>query len=184
MIIRPAKAGDLREIMDFYAMMCAELGKQDFLPEGNKGGFPPIDMVVSAIDDSELFVGEEGGQIMAAYILNNDADPAYSTVSWQITVPSEQASVLHALRVHPGFGGKGYASQLVEHAIHVAKEKNQRAVRLDCMRGIPFHTECISITDSNTLTPWKYAMKISGFQENFCCSRECFKHQIEKPHIV
>ena len=135
MIIRPAKAGDLREIMDFYAMMCAELGKQDFLPEGNKGGFPPIDMVVSAIDNSELFVGEEGGQIMAAYILNNDADPAYSTVSWQITVPSEQASVLHALRVHPGFGGKGYASQLVEHAIHVAKEKNQRAVRLDCIEG-------------------------------------------------
>ena len=32
MIIRDAKQTDLKAIMSFYAMMCEELGKKDFLP--------------------------------------------------------------------------------------------------------------------------------------------------------
>lgn len=133
--IQEAKNEDLQEILSFYNMMCEELGKKDFLPEGNKGGFPPLDMVVSAIKNRELYIGKEYGIIMAAYIMNNDGNPVYDTVKWQSDVPKEQASVLHALRVHPSFGGKGYASQLVEHSIETAKQKGQKAIRLDCIEG-------------------------------------------------
>ncbi|NBH15297.1 GNAT family N-acetyltransferase [Lachnospiraceae bacterium] len=135
MDIQEAKNAELQEIMSFYNMMCEELGKKDFLPEGNKGGFPSLDMVVSAIKNRELYIGKEDGIIMAAYIMNNDADPVYDTVKWQLNVPKEQASVLHALRVHPSFGGKGYASQLVVHSIEMAKKKGQKVIRLDCIEG-------------------------------------------------
>ena len=40
MDIQEAKNEELQEIMSFYNMMCEELGKKDFLPEGDKGGFP------------------------------------------------------------------------------------------------------------------------------------------------
>lgn len=73
--IQEAKNEELQEIMSFYNIMCEELGKKDFLPEGDKGGFPSLDMVVSAIKNRELHIGKEDGIIMAAYIMNNDADP-------------------------------------------------------------------------------------------------------------
>ena len=38
MKIREAKENELQEIMFFYSTMCEELGKKEFLPEGNKGG--------------------------------------------------------------------------------------------------------------------------------------------------
>ena len=135
MVIREAKKEDLQEVMLFFDMMCKELGKQDFLPEGNKGGFPPEDMVVSAIDGRELYVGETDGIIMAAYIMNHTADEAYENVRWQKDLPKEQVVVLHALRVSPEYSGKGYATRLVEHAIETAKQKGNKAIRLDCIEG-------------------------------------------------
>ncbi|MCB2358218.1 hypothetical protein [Clostridium estertheticum] len=55
MNIREGNLEELDEIMSFYNMMCGELGKADFLPEGNKGGFPPKHMVINAIKHTELY---------------------------------------------------------------------------------------------------------------------------------
>ncbi len=112
MDIQKARNEELQEIMSFYNMICEKLGKKDFLPEGAKGVFPFLNMVVSTIKNRELYIGKENGIIMAAYIMNNDVDPIYGTVKWQLHVPKEKASVLHALRVHLSFGGKGYAHSL------------------------------------------------------------------------
>ena len=135
MIIREAKENELQEIMLFYSMMCEELGKKEFLPEGNKGGFPSQEMIITAIKNNQLYVGEEDDIIMAAYIMNNEADPVYDIVHWHTNASKNEASVLHALRVHPLYNGKGYASRLVEHSIEVAKKKGQKAIRLDCIEG-------------------------------------------------
>ena len=121
------------EVMSFYGVMCEELGKKEFLHDGNKGGFPSADMVLDAIELQGLYVGVENGKIIAAYILNHDAAPAYGTVTWQIDAPKEQVSVLHALRVSPEYSGRGYAKELVKHSIEVARNKAQKAIRLDCL---------------------------------------------------
>lgn len=125
----------LDEIMDFYNMMCEELGKKDFLPEGNKGGFPSVDMVQDAIQSESLYAGIEDDKIIAAYIMNHEYDPVYDTVTWQTDVPKDKIGVLHALRVSPEYSGRGYASRLVEHAIYIAEKKNIRSIRLDCIEG-------------------------------------------------
>ena len=118
--------------MLFYSMMCEELGKKEFLPEGNKGGFPSQEMIITAIKNNQLYVGEEDDIIMAAYIMNNEANPVYDTVNWHTDASKNEASVLHALRVHPLYNGKGYASRLVEHSIEVARKKGaeSHSVRL------------------------------------------------------
>ena len=79
MEIRAAVPGDLDELMDFYAEMSRALDKQDFLPHGNRGGFPSREMVEDAIRDAGQFVGVEDGRIMAAYFLSHDCDRAYET---------------------------------------------------------------------------------------------------------
>ena len=133
MIIREAKIEELDKVMDFYEMMCHELAAKDFLKKEYKGGFPTLDMVTESIKNSCLYVGEENGEIAAAYIMNNECDPAYDAVPWRADADKEHASVLHALRVEPKYCGRGYAGRLVEHAAEAARAKGLKAIRLDCL---------------------------------------------------
>lgn len=135
MVIREARIEDLKNIMIFYDMMCQELGKADFLPEGNKGGFPPEEMVVASIKKRDLWIGEEEDCIAAAYIMNHQADASYRTIKWQIDADQDEVVILHALRIAPSYTGKGYAKKLVLHAVERAKERGQKAIRLDCIEG-------------------------------------------------
>ncbi len=135
MEIREAAAGDFDELQAFYDRMCKVLGGKDFLPEGDKGGFPSAEMIKRAICGGSQFVGMEDGKIAAAYIMDHECDAAYDSVKWQTDAGREQVSVLHALRVLPEYGGRGYSRQLVRHAIAEARARGQKAIRLDCIEG-------------------------------------------------
>lgn len=135
MKIKQASMCDFEKIILFYNVMCAVLGEKDFLPDGNKGGFPSQDMVRDAIYSGSQFIGVENDKIVAAYIMNHDCDNAYHTVQWHIDAVENEVVVLHALRVLPDYGGQGYSKQLVEHAIQTAKSWGQKAIRLDCIVG-------------------------------------------------
>ena len=43
--------------------------------------------------------------------------------------------VIHALGVHPRFGGKGLGARMVEAAIAIARESGIKAIRLDVLEG-------------------------------------------------
>ena len=115
--------------------MCEVLGEKDFLPEGDKGGFPSDEMVKNAITEKDQFIGIEDGQIVAAYIMNHDCDEAYHTVRWLTDAEDKEMVVLHALRVLPEYGGRGYSKQLVQHAIDTARGRGLKSIRLDCIEG-------------------------------------------------
>jgi len=121
MIIRYAEEKNFIELRQFYDGMCKVLSGKDFLPEGDKGGFPPDEMIKDAIKERNQFIGIEDGRIVAAYIMNHDRD--------------NETVVLHALRVLPEYGGRGYSKQLVQHAIDTARERNLKSIRLDCIEG-------------------------------------------------
>ena len=135
MLIRSAEEKDFRELRQFYDRMCEVLGEKDFLPEGDKGGFPSDEMVKNAIAEKDQFIGIEDGQIVAAYIMNHDCDEAYHTVRWLTDAEDKEMVVLHALRVLPEYGGRGYSKQLVQHAIDTARERGLKSIRLDCIEG-------------------------------------------------
>ncbi|MBQ8662627.1 MAG: GNAT family N-acetyltransferase [Eubacterium sp.] len=135
MTIREAKISDIEDLMFFYDKMCEYLGQKAFLPNGNKGGFPPRKMVETAIAEHNQFVGIKDDHIIAAYIMNHEWDAAYDTVTWQIDAKKEAVVTLHALRVLPEHSGFGYARQLVEHAIETAKQRGILSIRLDCIEG-------------------------------------------------
>lgn len=135
MEIRTAYKEDFSELLSFYNRMCSVLGEQDFLPEGDKGGFPSEEMIWEAIAEKAQFVGIEDGKIVAAYIIDHNCGPAYRSVQWQINAKTDEVMVLHALRVLPEYGRRGYSKQLVRHAIQISKEIGQKAIRLDCIEG-------------------------------------------------
>ena len=135
MIIKCAESKDFNELKSFYNRMCEVLGKKDFLPEGDKGGFPSNEMIIDAIKNKNQFIGIEDERIVAAYIMDHDCDEAYHTVKWFSNANDNEVSILHALRVLPEYGGRGYSKQLVQHAIDTAKGKSQKSIRLDCIEG-------------------------------------------------
>ena len=67
--------------------------------------------------------------------MNHDRDEAYHAVKWLIDANDNETVVLHALRVLPEYGGRGYSKQLVQHAIDTARERNLKSIRLDCIEG-------------------------------------------------
>ena len=135
MIIRYAEEKNFIELRQFYDGMCKVLSEKDFLPEGDKGGFPPDEMIKDAIKERNQFIGIEDGRIVAAYIMNHDRDEAYHAVKWLIDANDNETVVIHALRVLPEYGGRGYSKQLVQHAIDTARERNLKSIRLDCIEG-------------------------------------------------
>ena len=135
MLIRHAEEKDFRELRQFYDCMCKVLDEKDFLPEGNKGGFPSDEMIKGAIKEKNQFIGIEDGRIVAAYIMNHDRDEAYHSVRWLIDANDNETVVLHALRVLPEYGGRGYSKKLVQHAIDIARKRHLKSIRLDCIEG-------------------------------------------------
>ena len=135
MEIRTAYKEDFSELLSFYNRRCNVLGEQDFLPEGDKGGFPSEEMIRESIVAKAQFVGIEDEKIIAAYIIDHNCDPAYHSVQWQINAKTEEVMILHALRVLPEYSRRGYSKQLVRHAIQISKEMGQKAIRLDCIEG-------------------------------------------------
>ena len=135
MKIVQATNDNLTELMSFYSVMCDVLGEKSFLPNGDKGVFPSQAMVEESIKDRCQFIGIEDNKIVAAYILNHDCDSAYNTVRWQINAAKNEVVIMHALRVLPDYGGRGYSKQLVEHAIQTARSRGWKAIRLDCLKG-------------------------------------------------
>lgn len=135
MNIRSAYEEDFSELLSFYNRMCDVLGEQNFLPEGDKGGFPSEEMIWEAIAMKAQFVGIEDGKIIAAYIIDHNCDSSYHSVQWQINAKTEDVMILHALRVLPEYSRRGYSKQLVRHAIQASKEMGQKAIRLDCIEG-------------------------------------------------
>lgn len=135
MNIRKATKNDFDELVNFYDYMCSVLAKKDFMPDGNKGGFPSRDMLSEAIAQGEQFVGVEDGKIIAAYMLNHDCDEAYLTANWKVEAAKDETVILHALRVLPEYSGKGYGKMLVRHAIETARKRNQKAIHLDVLIG-------------------------------------------------
>ncbi len=101
MQIRTATQADHPNVMVFYDAMNAEIGRQAFLHIQYRGGFPPNDMIVSAIDNKELFVGEEDGRIVAACIMNSEANASYKAVQWRSAWRIRSVSSMRCASIQP-----------------------------------------------------------------------------------
>ena len=68
-------------------------------------------------------------------VVNQEANAGYDSASWPFPLEKDEYLVIHMLGVHPNFARQGLGSQLVEHAVSLARQSGMQAVRLDVLAG-------------------------------------------------
>lgn len=135
MDIRYAREQEFSVVRQFYHSLIDAMEDAPYKPGWKKEVYPSDADLKKALEADELFIGLEGEKITSAMIVNHDVNEGYLKVSWPIEAEPHEVTVIHALGVHPDFSGRGYAKELVAKAISVAKEQDQKVVRLDVLAG-------------------------------------------------
>ncbi|MDB5898685.1 MAG: acetyltransferase family protein [Ramlibacter sp.] len=83
------------------------------------------------IRSSLYHVGFDGEEVVGAFRLQLQ-DPVF----WP-EIPEGTSAYLHKLAVLPGKQGRGFAHQLLGHAVRLTREKGLLFLRLDCVANRP-----------------------------------------------
>ena len=135
MMTRKAGAGEFEKARSFYHSLIDGMKEKGNVITWVRDVYPSPEFLKAAADAGELHFGIEDGEIAAAMVLNNEGNEAYADAGWPTEAEASQAMVIHALGVHPRFGGRGFGAKMVQAAIDVAKEEGMKAVRLDVLKG-------------------------------------------------
>ena len=134
-LIRKATIEEVERVVNYYHNVIDAMEGSMYNPCWKKNIYPSDDYIKKAIENQNMFIGFDKGRIAVALMLDNNANPGYVDVDWQREYPQHQISVVHIFGVHPYFTGKGYAKQMLAHALDYAREHGQTAVRLDVLSG-------------------------------------------------
>ena len=135
MEIRLAEEQEFGVVRQFYHSLIDAMENLRYTPGWKKEIYPSDADLKKALGLGQLFIGLEGEQIVSAMIVNHDVNEGYLKVSWPTGAEPHEVTVIHTLGVHPDFSGRGYAKELVAKAILTARERDQKAVRLDVLAG-------------------------------------------------
>ena len=91
------------------------------------------DMIDRYLERGTMYVLEDGGEIAACAIVNEEKVDGYADVPWQID--SDEVMVVHVLAVHPEQRGKGLARNLMEHIVGSERKAGKKALRLDVIEN-------------------------------------------------
>lgn len=135
MFIREATVNDLEELNAFYIRMNEVINVRSEKYNPDNPVFPSKEMIIEAISTHGQFVGIEDNRIVIACIVNHNCAPAYEQVKWPVHLEKNEFYILHALRVLPEYERRGYAKMMLEFLYQIAKEREQKALRLDVLEG-------------------------------------------------
>ena len=119
----------------FYNSLIDEMQRIGNVITWVKDVYPAPEFLQAAAEAGELYFGMEDGEIAAAMVLNHEMNDAYRLAQWPTPAADSEVMVIHALGVHPRFGGRGLGAQMVEAAIDIARKSGVKAIRLDVLEG-------------------------------------------------
>ena len=135
-MIRPATAADLSDIARIYEEI---LDEEDRRPVSytnwQRGKYPTEDTARQALEQGTLWVGEEGGRLYGAVILNGIQLPEYDAIPWQFQADREGVMVIHTLVIRPSWSGRGKAREMVAFCEEEARRQGRKVIRLDTWEG-------------------------------------------------
>lgn len=123
------------EIQKFYWKLIDKMHDSVYLPGWKKGVYPSNEFLMESLTAGELFAMKIDENIVAAMILNHDCNEGYKEAQWNVNADADEIMVIHSLGVSPEYHGHGFAKKMVEEAINIATQKQQKAIRLDVLNG-------------------------------------------------
>lgn len=129
--VRKATRQDLDALAELYDRAVLHLQATVNYPKWEYGVYPCRDSVEQAILKGEQFLCEEEGQLLGAFILNEDPKGAYEKGEWKQTLSEGDYAVIHTLAVDPAAKGKGVGRRMVEFCISHGKQRGYKALRMD-----------------------------------------------------
>lgn len=135
LIIRKAEMADYENVRSFYHFMIEDMQEMTYKPGWEKDVYPSKEMLQEVIGNGELYMGFLGNEMAAAMVVNHEYNESYDQFEWPTKAEKNEITVIHALGVHPRFASQGLGSAMVQFAIGLAKENNQKVIRLDVLTG-------------------------------------------------
>lgn len=123
------------EVRNFYHSLIDGMKESTYNIGWKKDVYPSPEFLQNSITDGELYIGTEDDTIIASMVLNHRCNDGYKKLNWQTAAAKDEITVIHALGVHPDYCGKGYAKEMVKKAFEIADADNQKAIRLDVLKG-------------------------------------------------
>lgn len=131
-MIRKATERDIEQIAGIYEAIHSEEENGRCSTGWTRGVYPTKQTAFDAVERSDMFVLEDGGQIMAAAIINQIQVPVYDEAKWVYSEAfDDEIMVLHTLVVSPFCSGKGYGTAFVEFYERYAADNDCKYLRMD-----------------------------------------------------
>lgn len=133
--IRIADIMDYEKIIDFYYSLTDAMKDAQYKPGWEKDIYPTQGFLMKSIENDELYIGELDRKAVSCMVVNHEYNDGYKGIRWSVEADDDELLVIHALGVDPAFSGKGFAKQMVQQVIHIAREKHMKVIRLDVLEG-------------------------------------------------
>ena len=130
-IIRKAKTDDIDAVALIFEHIIEEEEKGKCSIGWQRGVYPTRNTAVAALENDDLFVMEDDGEIIAAMRLNKEQVPEYKNCLWEYPAEDDQVMVMHTLVVEPSVKKRGYGGSMVEFYEDYARVNNCPYLRID-----------------------------------------------------
>ncbi len=135
MEIKAATLEDYPRVRDFYYSLIDAMEEAEYKPGWERDVYPTREFLLDSIENSQLFYMELEEGIAACMVVNNKYNDGYKKVRWSVEAADDELFVVHALGVHPAYGGRGFAKMMVKYVIDLARKNKIKTIRLDVLGG-------------------------------------------------
>lgn len=130
-MIRKATPADIDQIENIYTAIHDAEESGTLTIGWLRGVYPVRQTAVDGIARGDMFVAEDGGEIVAAAVINQIQLPEYANCRWVNDVPDSEIMVLHTLVVDPRIQSKGHGTAFVKFYEQYALDHGCRYLRMD-----------------------------------------------------
>lgn len=131
MEIRKAVPADLDGAAAVYEQVIGAEERGAGFTGWRRGVYPTYRTAEQALARGDLFVLEEGGEILGAAVINQLQVDVYAGAPWRYDAPDERVCVLHTLAVAPRARGRGYGRAFVAFYEERARALGCTELRMD-----------------------------------------------------
>ena len=131
MTFRKATQADISAITEIYSDIHTQEENGEVTIGWIRGVYPTEATAQAALERGDLFVGEDGGKIVGAAVINQTQVAEYALGQWQYPAADGEVMVLHTLVISPKVTRGGYGQKFVGFYEQYASEHNCPYLRID-----------------------------------------------------